>query len=100
MSDKEKKEPQAKPDSKSGTSEVSSAKLNGKIQSQPNDPATKGQPKNGYGKHGTKPILAADNYAQVVIPDLDEFDPSTINLDGTIVAVGNGVLASRGSSAI
>ena len=88
MSDKEKKEPQAKPASKSGTGEVSSAKLNGNIQSQSNDVASKGQPKGGYGKHATMPILAADNYAQVVLPDLDEFDPETIKLDGTIVAVG------------
>lgn len=34
------------------------------------------------------PVLASDMYAQVILPDLQEFDPSTIKLDGTIVAVG------------
>ena len=41
-----------------------------------------------YGKHATMPVLAADQYAQVVLPDLKEFDPETIKLDGTVVAVG------------
>ena len=47
------------------------------------------QPKaKAYGKHATMPVLAADQYAEVVLPDLTEFDPETIKLDGTIVAVG------------
>lgn len=41
-----------------------------------------------YGKHATMPVLAADNYAQVILPDLLEFNPAEIKLDGTIVAVG------------
>ena len=41
-----------------------------------------------YGKHATMPVLASDQYAQVILPDLTEFDPSTIKLDGTVVAVG------------
>jgi hypothetical protein len=34
------------------------------------------------------PLLAADKYAEVVIPDLQEFDPEQIKLDATIVACG------------
>lgn len=41
-----------------------------------------------YGKHATMPVLASDQYAEVVLPALTEFDPETIKLDGTIVAVG------------
>eukprot|EP00965_Chrysotila_dentata_P243958 6205706-Pleurochrysis_carterae.AAC.1 len=41
-----------------------------------------------YGKRAAMPILAADQYATVNLPDLAEFDPSTIKLDGTVVAVG------------
>ena len=41
-----------------------------------------------YGKHATMPILAADQYAEVILPDLSEFNPEEIKLDGTVVAVG------------
>jgi len=41
-----------------------------------------------YGKHATMPVLAADNYAEVVLPDLQMFNPEDIKLDATIVAVG------------
>jgi len=41
-----------------------------------------------YGKHATMPVLAADQYAEVILPNLTEFDPETIKLDGTVVAVG------------
>jgi hypothetical protein len=41
-----------------------------------------------YGVHQTMPLLAADKYAEVVIPDLQEFDPEQIKLDATIVACG------------
>ena len=41
-----------------------------------------------YGKHATMPILAADQYAEVILPDLTEFNPEEIKLDGTVVAVG------------
>ncbi len=53
-------------------------------------PATPTQPSKGvtYGKHATMPVLAADQYAEVILPDLTEFDPETIKLDGTVVAVG------------
>jgi len=34
------------------------------------------------------PILASDKYAEVQIPDLLEFNPDDIMLDGTIVACG------------
>jgi len=41
-----------------------------------------------YGKHATMPILASDQYAEVILPDLTEFNPEEIKLDGTVVAVG------------
>ena len=41
-----------------------------------------------YGKHATMPVLASDQYAQVILPNLTEFNPEDIKLDGTVVAVG------------
>ena len=41
-----------------------------------------------YGKHATMPVLASDQYAEVILPNLTEFDPESIKLDGTVVAVG------------
>jgi hypothetical protein len=41
-----------------------------------------------FGKHATMPVLASDNYAEVKLPDLKEFNPDDIKLDATIVAVG------------
>ena len=41
-----------------------------------------------YGKHATMPVLASDRYAEVILPNLTEFDPETIKLAGTVVAVG------------
>lgn len=41
-----------------------------------------------YGKHETMPVLVTDLYKNVELPILDEFDPSDIKMDGTIVAVG------------
>jgi hypothetical protein len=41
-----------------------------------------------YGAGATMPVLAADKYAQVILPNLTEFDPESIKLDGTVVAVG------------
>ena len=41
-----------------------------------------------YGKHATMPVLASDRYAEVILPDLTEFDCNNIKLDGTVVAVG------------
>ena len=53
------------------------------------DPA---QPTGGghvqYGKHATMPVLASDQYAEVVLPNLTMFDPESIKLDGTVVAIG------------
>ena len=47
------------------------------------------KPKTGaYGKHATMPVLASDLYAQVNIPNLTEFNPDDIKLDGTLVAIG------------
>ena len=45
-------------------------------------------PRKQYGKHATMPVLAADQYAEVILPDLTEFNPEDIKLDGTIVACG------------
>lgn len=44
--------------------------------------------KENYGKGATMPVLAADKYAEVILPNLTEFNPETVKLDGTIVAVG------------
>jgi len=41
-----------------------------------------------YGKHETMPVLITDQYRDVQIPDLNEFNPEDIKLDGTIVAIG------------
>ena len=41
-----------------------------------------------YGKHETMPVLVTDLYKNVELPNLDEFDPSDIKMDATIVAVG------------
>ena len=41
-----------------------------------------------YGKHATMPVLASDCYAEVILPEITEFQPSTIKLDATVVAVG------------
>ena len=93
-SDKETVDKKPKAKGKSGTGAVSGAKSNGKIaQAAPQELTSsanpsRAPPKGGYGKHATMPVLAADQYAQVVLPDLSEFDPETIKLDGTIVAVG------------
>ena len=40
-------------------------------------------PRKQYGKHATMPVLAADQYAEVILPDLTEFNPDDIKLDGT-----------------
>jgi len=41
-----------------------------------------------YGKHATMPVLVSDLYAEVQLPDLQEFDPAQMKLDGTVVAIG------------
>ena len=41
-----------------------------------------------YGKHATMPVLVSDLYAEVELPNLQEFNPEEIKLDGTIVAIG------------
>lgn len=41
-----------------------------------------------YGKHHTMPVLMTDIFQNVDLPVLEEFDPSDIKLDATIVAVG------------
>ena len=41
-----------------------------------------------YGRRATMPVLATDTYADVVLPELAEFDVQTIPLDATVVAVG------------
>jgi len=48
----------------------------------------KGGENKTYGRNATMPILALDKYAEVQIPDLLEFNPDDIKLDGTIVACG------------
>ena len=41
-----------------------------------------------YGKHALMPVLVSDLYAEIQLPDLPVFDPLTIKIDATIVAVG------------
>jgi len=41
-----------------------------------------------FGKHAVMPVLVSDLYAEVQLPDLQEFDPSEMKIDATIVAVG------------
>ena len=41
-----------------------------------------------FGKHATMPVLISDLYAEVALPDLCEFDPKDLKIDGTVVAVG------------
>jgi len=41
-----------------------------------------------YGKHAMMPVLTSDQYAEVQLPNLKEFNPDDIKLDSTIVAVG------------
>lgn len=41
-----------------------------------------------YGKHAKMPVLAQDQYAEVELPQLEEFNPDDIKLDGTLVAIG------------
>ena len=41
-----------------------------------------------YGKHASMPVLVSDLYADIELPDLQEFDPSQMKMDATIVAVG------------
>ena len=54
------------------------------------------------GKKGQMPLLMADQYADVQIPELDKWNVSNIKLDATVVAIGKrrtGALASHGVSA-
>ncbi len=41
-----------------------------------------------FGKHATMPVLVSDLYSEVTLPELGEFNPDDIKLDGTVVAVG------------
>jgi hypothetical protein len=41
-----------------------------------------------YGKHATMPVMVSDLYAEVKLPNLLEFNPEDIKIDGTIVAIG------------
>jgi hypothetical protein len=49
-------------------------------------------PKKQYGKHATMPVLQADCYAEIDLPDLPYWDPTNpeteLKLDATVVAVG------------
>ena len=50
--------------------------------------STNDKAKTTYGKHETMPVLISDQYREVALPDLEEFNPEDIKLDGTIVAIG------------
>ena len=68
----------------------SSAVSNGKVtqEKECGPSTTAGKENKTYGAHATMPVLAADKYAEIELPDLPEFDPNEIKLDATIVAVG------------
>lgn len=42
----------------------------------------------GFGRNQKMPVLVSDLYREIDLPELEEFDPTEIKLDGTIVAVG------------
>ena len=42
----------------------------------------------GIGKKAQMPFLATDQYADVQIPTLKQFDPQDIKIDGTVIAIG------------
>ena len=54
----------------------------------PCKPAAAAKAKKTYGTHATMPVLAADKYAEIELPNLPEFNPEDIKLDGTLVACG------------
>ena len=60
----------------------------GKVNPQSGQAEQQGGGATTYGKHATMPVLVSDLYADIQLPDLQEFDPSQIKLDGTVVAVG------------
>ena len=68
------------------------AKITGKENQNPNATRPKAQGTKSttgtYGKHATMPLLVADQYAEVQLPDLTEFNPEDIKLDATVVAIG------------
>lgn len=58
---------------------------------EPDEEDKGGEEKKGnekYGKHAKMPVLVSDMYKEVEIPELKEFNPEDIKLDGTIIAVG------------
>ena len=72
----------------SNAPEPPSGKTNPRVSDKTNG-APAQQPKAAtYGKHATMPVLASAQYAQVILPDLTEFNPDDLKLDGTVVAVG------------
>lgn len=81
MAPKEKKKPEETATQQGATNPRVADKVN------ESGPAGAG-PRKQYGKHATMPVLAADQYAEVILPDLTEFNPEEIKLDGTIVACG------------
>ena len=60
--------------------------------SEPNPEPTEQKPKKTYGTHATMPVLQADKYAEIELPELPEWDPMAeeggLKLDATIVACG------------
>lgn len=53
---------------------------------QPKQPETKQA--GTYGKHATMPVLQADNYKEINLPQLQPFNCEDIKLDATILAIG------------
>ena len=81
-------DPSEKPDEKK-TGNVSTAVKSGTVKdaAKESEPAVGGKGK-AYGKHATMPVLQQDLYADIVLPNLPEFNPDDIKLDATLVAIG------------
>jgi hypothetical protein len=60
----------------------------GATDSKPCEPKSEGKGETAYGKHKVMPVMAADCYATVNLPVLQEFKYDDIKLDATLVAVG------------
>ena len=68
--------------------DTATGQTNPRVQDKTSDKSAQPSKAKVYGKHATMPVLASDLYAEVILPDLTEFNPETIKLDGTIVVIG------------
>jgi len=59
-----------------------------KDEPEPDDKLNTPRTATSYGRNATMPVLVSDLYADVQLPDLQEFDPMQMKMDGTVVAIG------------